>query len=495
MNPVRSLLVAGSGIDALFSAFALRRLCPELSVRLLLAGPAANDPAGESVTPLLIQFLCRTLGIGGQDLHSIARPTWTLGAKLLWGGRGSFFRSYDAAWGTRPQGLAVDIGYLAAEEGLDAASPATALMAAGKLFPKDGAHGFKPIEHVTGLNFRPGPFAALLRRAAEASGVEILEGDIVGLRRGDEGLEAILLADGRELTADLFIDATGAAALLTENEWISFDGICTRAATLLRRRGSEPIRPFATIETHDAGWRWRIEHDDSVGMGIAWHPDFMDDDAAKALLLAKAPDPLEGPHFADWKPGRRDAWHRGVFAVGDACGFVQPLTAMRLPGICLQLHRLKETLDECDRLPGPQAIRACNRMIAAMWEELRDFVAAHYRFNTASDSPFWRMTRGKAVFDEMEELIALYRSIGPSIQLVNSLRQWPGAVGIDGWIGLLLGLGVPFSTPEIDPESRRRWKSHVEQNRHLARQAVPQELCLAAARRQPKSASIWGAGV
>src|SRR5690606_28363574 len=123
------------------------------------------------------------------------------------------------------------------------------------------------------------------------------------------------------------------------------------------------------------------------------------------------------------------------------------------------------------------------------------FVALHDRFNPASDSPHWRMAREKADLGEFEELAALYQRIGPSPQLVNCLRQWPGAVGIDGWIGALLGLGVPFPSSEPDAESRRLWKSHIERNRHLARQAVPQELCLAAVRRQAQPSKTWGAGV
>lgn len=496
MKPISQLLVVGAGTDALLSAFALRRLIPHLGVRLLLTGQADEDPAGESTTPLIIQFLCRTLGLGGNDIHNLARPTWTLGAKLLWGARGSFFRAYDAAWSSTSPDLKTAPGFLAAEDGLDGATLATALMAAGKLFPKDGAHGVRPIENVTGLNFRAASLSRLLRRAATAAGVEITEGVIDSIQRGDTGIDSIRLADGREFSADLYIDASGTRATLTESTFISYPSSHTRAATMLRRRGSEPIRSFGTIETLEAGWRWRIEHDDAIGVGIAWNPEFLDDDSARALLLGKASDPLEGPRFVTWNPGRREeAWHRRVVAVGDAGGFVEPLTSMRMANICLQLHLLKQAIDESDRMPGPETIRAFNRAVASTWDEMRAFVALHERFNSAGKSSHWQAAREGANLGAFEELAALYQRIGPSPHLVNCLPQWPGAVGIDGWIGALLGLGVPFDAATPDPESRRTWKSHVERNRHQARQAIAQELCLAAVRRQAQPKKAWGAEI
>lgn len=496
MKPISNLLVVGGGTDALLSAFALRRLTPYLGVRLLLTGPPDEDPAGESTTPLIIQFLCRTLGLGGNDIHNLARPTWTLGAKLLWGARGSFFRAYDATWGNASPDLKTGPGFLAAKEGLDGASLATALMEAGKLFPKDGAHGVKPIENVTGFNFRAAPLGRLLRRAAMAAGVEIVDGEIASIQRGEAGIDSIRLADGREFSADLYIDASGTRAALTDSAFVSYPSTRTRAATMLRRRGSEPIRPFVTIETLDAGWRWRIEHDDAVGVGIAWDPEFLDDAAARELLLGKVSDPLEGPRFVTWNPGRREeAWHRGVVAIGDAGGFVEPLTSMRMANICLQLHLLKQAIDESDRMPGPETIRAFNRAVAGTWDEMRAFVALHERFNSAGNSHHWQSAKERADLGDFEELAALYERIGPSPHLVNCLPQWPGAVGIDGWIGALLGLGVPFNAVEPDPESRRLWRSHVERNRHNARQAVAQELCLAAVRRQAQPQKPWGAGI
>ena len=486
---IRQAVVAGSGTDALLAAATLRRLLPGLSVTLLRdpAAPPA-DPAGESTTPAVLQHLCRTLGIPGDDIHLRGRPVWTLGFKCLWGARGSFQRAFDASFAAGQPGLRHDPGFFAAESGLDVCSTGGALMAAGKLFPRDGANAFKPLEHITGLNFLSEPLDALLLRICQTLGVSVRGGRAAGLTRDPDTLQ---LEGGGTLAADLLVDATGSAALLSQlagnTDWIGYDDACLtpRAATVLRRRGSEPIRPYTTLETLPAGWRWRIEHDATIGLGHAWHPEFISDDEACAELVAKAGDATLVPQLHRWNCGRRrEAWHGPVVAVGDASGFVEPLASLRIQQLIGHVHWLARVLAETDGQPGERTRQTYNRIVAEAWDENRDFHALHYRFNTAADTPFWQMARATAAPAGHAELVDLYQSIGPSALLANSLPAWPGLLGIDAWIAALLGLGVPFRHhPELPAAERNAWESLCQQRRQLARQAVPAELCLGAARR------------
>jgi hypothetical protein len=207
MNAVQSILVVGPDHQALLAAFALKRQGAVEEVRLLrtpTAGPL--DVAGEATPPLFLHYLCGILGVPGSDLHPLGQPVWSLGTKYLWGEKKSFFRSYDPIFGTRQTGLNIDPGHLAASEGLEGSTLATALMEAGKLFPKDGAHAAKPQENLTGLNFRPEALTALLVRACQASGVEMLEGEITEIERGEPGITGLRLSDGKRLGADLYLD-------------------------------------------------------------------------------------------------------------------------------------------------------------------------------------------------------------------------------------------------------------------------------------------------
>jgi len=59
----------------------------------------------------------------------------------------------------------------------------------------------------------------------------------------------------------------------------------------------------------------------------------------------------------------------------------------------------------------------------------------------------------------------------------------PGC-GSAGLLAALLGLGAPFRHhPEIPAPERKAWESVCRQRRQMAKQAIPAELCLGAARR------------
>lgn len=489
MNPLRNLVVAGSGTDALLAAVTIRRALPNLPVTLVRDPQDTDaDPAGESTVPAVLQHLVHGVGLQGPEIHLQGRPVWTLGFKCLWGARGSFFRAFDAPFGNGLSGFQTTPGFLAAEKGLDASSPGAALMAAGKLFPRDGANAFKPLEHLTGITFKTEALDAMLLRACRVAGVTVRDGKIAGFTREPDTL---VLEGGATLTADLFLDATGRGAQLAtlagNISWTGYDLPCTRAATVLRRRGSEPIRPFTTLETLDSGWRWRVEHDDSVGLGTAWNPDFTSDDQACAELVAKAGDPSLVPQVQAWNCGRRTApWTGNVVAVGDANGFVEPLSSLRLVHLIRHVQWLVHLLVETDGMPGERSRELYNRIAAQAWDETRDFHAIHYRFNAAGASPFWQAARETKPGDHTE-LINLFQSIGPSPLLANTLPAWPGVVGLEAWLAALLGLGVLFRHhPDIPAAEQKAWDSHCEQRRQMARQAVHAELCLGAARNAVK---------
>lgn len=491
-SPISHILVAGSGTDALLAAATLKRAFPGIQLTLLRdpSAPAA-DPAGESTTPAVLNHIVTAIGLHGSDIHLHGRPVWTLGFKCLWGARGTFYRAFDAPYGTRLQGMRTEPGFLAAAGNLDLATMSSSLMAAGKLFPKDGNNGFKPTENVTGLNFRPEPLHGLLLRACSALGVNIRNGKATGFNRNPDTL---VLEDGSTLAADLYVDATGSDAVLStlagNTDWISYEDacLCTRAATISRRRGSEPIRPYTTLETLGAGWRWRTDHDESIGLGHAWHPDFISEDQACSELVAKGGDSSLVPLVHDWNHGRRaQAWTGSVVAIGDASGFLEPLSSLRTSHLVLHVNWLIRTLAATEGLPGDESRRTFSRVAAEAWDENRDFHALHYRFNLAGKSAFWEMAREKASLEKYAELADLYQTIGPSGTLSNCLPTWPGFVGLDAWLSALIGMGVPFRHhPQIPPQEKKAWDSVCEQRRVLAKQAIHAEICIGAARRAVK---------
>lgn len=478
MKALQTLLVAGPLPDAPLAALFLKRTLPERSVTLLLT-PGDPDPAGEATTPLVLQQLATTFGLAGNDIHRIARPLWSLGFRMQWGRRGRHVRAFDSPVFAVPQGLITPVGQLA-RKGLEHASPAAALLDAGKLFPKDSRGRIQPIENVCGLQIDPGPFSDLLLQACKAVGVAIHHGAIVGVETDENGVRRVRLDGGGELSADLYLDADGKdsplRSALPGHAWdeASTAGLCTRAWTAVRRRGSEAVRPGVTIETIDEGWRWRIEHLDTIGFGLAYHPDFTGDDEARRLLLDKVADPLHEPRHHLWRQGHHPRpWEGNVLAVGDAAAFIEPLGSMRLPLLIQQLHSLTRILREKDAMPGEASRALYFRMTHDTWQEVRDFVLTHYRENHASDSPWWRHARETASPQSFRRFLDLYSSGGAHRLLHYALPFSPCSLGIDAWCAALIGLGVPVAqSPDLPPSDAVAWDRHLRAMQDLGRRGV-----------------------
>lgn len=478
MNPPNKILVAGPAPDAPLAALFLKRSLPDHSITVLVS-PGDPDPAGEATTPLVLQQLVNHIGLTGHDIHRIARPLWSLGFHMQWGRRGRHVRAFDSPVFAIPEGLVTPVGQLA-RMGLEHASAASALLDAGKLFPRDSRGRIQSIENVCGLQLDPGPFSRLLLQACTAVGVGIHHGAVDAVDVCENGVRRIRLSDGGGISADLYLDACGEASPLRSalpgHGWddASTKGLCTRAWTAVRRRGSEAVRPGVTIETIDQGWRWRIEHLDTIGFGLAYHPDFTDDDQARRLLLEKVGDPIHAPRHHRWRQGHHPRpWEGNVLAVGDAAAFIEPLGSMRLPLLIQQLDSLTRILRERDAMPGDASKALYLRMTHQAWREVLDFVLIHYRENHASDSPWWRHARGNAEPQVFRRFFELYSSGGAHRLLHYALPFSPCSLGIDSWSAALIGLGVPVARPpDLPPADVIAWDRHVRSMQELGRRGV-----------------------
>ncbi len=109
------------------------------------------------------------------------------------------------------------------------------------------------------------------------------------------GVGAVTLETGARLEADFFIDASGfrsellGRALHEPFESYGDSLFCDRAIAGGWDRTNEPLLPYTTAETMDAGWSWQIEHERHVNRGYVYSSAFISDDAAEAEFRARNP--------------------------------------------------------------------------------------------------------------------------------------------------------------------------------------------------------------
>jgi tryptophan halogenase len=359
-------------------------------------------------------------------------------------------------------------------------------MSFNRAFPRQ-PDGSPVISQTAAYHLENKTFVGYLETVARSIGVTIQDDTVTAVEQDDRGVKALRLASGGPAaTADMFVDCSGfESALLGKalaEPFVSFKDtlLCDRAVVGGWDRGAdEPIQPYTTAETMDAGWCWRIDHETRVNRGYVYASAFVPDEAAEREFRAANPK-VTRTRVVKFVSGRYDrAWVKNVVAVGNAGGFVEPLESTSLAAICNECHTLAETLIDCDGAPTPSLAAAFNRRVAAAWDTIRDFLGLHYKFNTRLDTPFWRACRETVALHGAEPVVEYYRDNGPSTLFAQTLLDPADPFTIEGYLVMLLGQRVPtrraYAPSAREAEIWRRAKATVRQ-RAAAGLTVPDAL-------------------
>jgi tryptophan halogenase len=288
---------------------------------------------------------------------------------------------------------------------------------------------------------------------ARSVGVEITDGKVSGATRGSEGgVTAVHLEDGQALTADFFVDASGfRSELLGEavaEPYMRFDkAVCCERGWVggWERGPDEPILPYTTVETMDSGWAWQIEHEHFVNRGYVFCSGAVSDDDARAEFLRKNPRAAKDGRVVKFRSGRyQRGWVDNVCAIGNACGFVEPLEATSLMVICSQCETLAQFLQYTMLSPTPTIRKLYNQLLGETWDEIRDFLALHYKLNTMLDTPFWRQCRDETDLSSIGGLLEFYEENGPMGFSRDLLNAKVHNFGIEGFLVMLVGNRAPY---------------------------------------------------
>lgn len=325
------------------------------------------------------------------------------------------------------------------------------------------------------FHFDAALYARLLRRFAEARGVERIEGRIVSVERNGEAgdVAALVLDGGARVEGALFVDCTGFRGLLIgEAVGVGLDDWtrwlpCDRALAVPSARAAD-FTPYTRATAHGAGWQWRIPLQHRTGNGIVYSSAHLSDDAAAAQLLANLDGVAEGnPQPIRFTTGkRREMWRGNVVAVGLASGFMEPLESTSLHLVQTAIARLLKMLP--GRATGQVQRDEYNRQADFEYERVRDFLILHYWAN-ARDEPFWQERRAADLPDTLRHKVEVWQ------EQAHVTREHEELFTEVAWIQVLIGQGViPRGYhPIADAETRADNDEYLELMRQLiAREAA-----------------------
>lgn len=445
---IRQVVVLGGGSAGLLAALSLKSRLPQLSVRVVHSREIGIIGVGEGSTVDLPNHLHGFLGIDPADFHNRARPTWKLGVHFEWGPRPSFDYTFSKTFvGTTP-GLSRLLGYYSWDD-CDSLDLNSALMREGKAL-KRLPNGAPFLPRNLAYHIENVDFVAALEHYAIERGVVFTEGKVCNVETGPEGIAALELESGEKISADLFIDASGFRSELLGKtlgeRFENFDDalFCDRAVAGGWERTTEPVLPYTRAETMDSGWAWQIEHERHINRGYVYGSKFISDDEAEAEFRRKNPK-VQKTRVVKFLSGHYPrTWVSNVVAIGNSGGFVEPLEATALFVICNACRALTFALLDSEFDPTQTLRDSYNRIVAKMWEEIRDFLAIHYCYNTRLDTPFWEHCRNETALHGAQGIVNYYKENGPSTAFAcDILPSETSIFQLDGFYAMMIGQKVP----------------------------------------------------
>jgi tryptophan halogenase len=424
-GPIRRIAIIGGGTAGWMAAAALARLLGPHgpAITLVESEEIGTVGVGEATIPP-IQAFNAMLGIDEDAFVRATGGTFKLGIEFVdWYRQGHRYFHPFGVYG-------IDLGAVPFEalwrrmHQAGVAGPladysiCTAAAAAGRFMrPQPGN---TPLAHIGyAFHFDAALYARFLRGHAEAAGVVRREGRVVDVVRHAENghIAAVTLADGGRIEADFFIDCSGFRGLLIEgalqagyqdwSHWLPND-----RAVAVPSAVTGPPPPFTRATARAAGWQWRIPLQHRVGNGYVYASRHLSEDEATATLLANLEgEALAEPRTLRFRTGRREHfWVGNCVALGLSGGFLEPLESTSIHLIQTGIARLLEMLPT--RAFEPADIRRYNRLMAAEFDGVRDFLILHFHATERRDTAYWRALADMAIPETLAERLASYRRTG-----------------------------------------------------------------------------------
>jgi tryptophan halogenase len=460
---VNSILVLGGGSAGFLAAITIKFRLPELPVTVLRSKDIGIIGVGEGTTLTLPQHLHDYMKLDIKEFYRVADPQWKLGIRFVWGKRPFFDYAFSHQLDTKYNLLSRCTGYYCNGDWSYVGIP-SGLMSHNRIMVRD-QHGRPVVSNDLAYHIENEKFVTWLEGHARHRGVAIDDDTVEEVLQDEHGVTGLRLASGRIATADLYVDCSGFFSVLLgkalNEPFVSFKSSLfnDRAVVGGWTRTDEPIKPYTTAETMNAGWCWQIEHENRINRGYVYSSDFISDEEADAEFRSKNPK-VEKTRIVKFRSGRYErAWVKNVVAIGNSSGFVEPLEATSLGAIAGQCQTLAETLAECDQEVHDSLRRQFNRRNATSWDQIRRFLAVHFKFNDRLDTPYWKACRNDAQLQDAEEFVAYYRDMGPSVLWRKTVLDPSDQFGMEGYLSMLVGQQVPYDYKfEPTPQERANWQ-------------------------------------
>ena len=452
---IRRIVIVGGGTAGWMTAAALTKVLgtQKHSITLVESDQIGTVGVGEATIPM-IQLYNGVLGLDEDEFMRETNATFKLGIEFVdWRRPGhSYFHPFGnygvdmdgigfmhfwKRWQLSGGGLPVTA--------FNAETEAARQRRFSRSLPQEGAMTMPSINYA--FQFDASLYAAYLRRYTEKRGGKRVEGTVVDVLQDPESgdITALKLERGETIEGDLFIDCSGFRGLLIEQvyragyeDWSHWLPVNRAAAVPCESVGD--WLPYTRSTARQAGWQWRIPLQHRIGNGYVYCDQHISEDEAAAKLLQRLDGkPLAEPRTLRFVTGRRrKVWVNNCVAFGLASGFLEPLESTSIHLIQVAIAKLlamfpKERISE-------RLVDRYNAEMAFEYDNVKDFLIAHYKLTEREDTPFWRYVKQMDIPESLQEKFDVFRARGEVMATHYELFKETS------WYAVLTGQG-------LEPES------------------------------------------
>lgn len=261
------------------------------------------------------------------------------------------------------------------------------------------------------------------------------------------GMVTGLVTDLGVLTADVFIDCTGQASVLSSKldiGWTDYQHYLpvNKAIPFRLESDSQERQSVVTCRAMKNGWMWAAHTRHRIGRGYVFSDQFASAEDVLQELQEHFQQKVYAIKTLDFKSGVcREFFKGNVLTLGMGAGFLEPMQATSIHASLVQINdwanlclsgSVMDTLD-------PLVAATYNTRCQGLYQDMMEFVAIHY-VTDRTDTDYWKFVHDQLQRpDKVKQIISL-----ASKRLIRNddFSQYLGSAGAPLWIYSMAGLGL-----------------------------------------------------
>ncbi|MEM1411941.1 MAG: tryptophan 7-halogenase [Pseudomonadota bacterium] len=263
-RPLRSVVIAGSGLEAWLAAavLALRLDGRRVDITVCPVSGSQDWDGLYTALPAWPGDLFRDLGYSDLKLATLADASFSLGTRVSGPGLEAVIKPHGPV-GINVGGVAFHhywrrVSTRLTPDDYFRYSPGTEALRRSALAPPVPANALGPLQHEMVRHVDPWALQKHLRHQAYAMDVREARGPLAEVQRADDGrIAGLTTTRGEKLSADLFVDCTGPNRRLCSEASAWEAAPLSRAAWLWaehEHRDAAPL-PWSSLSGTEAGWK------------------------------------------------------------------------------------------------------------------------------------------------------------------------------------------------------------------------------------------------